>query len=289
MPKALGHAVARDRKARLDGRPATGISVATFGDASANHATATTAFNAAAWCAHQNVPAPVLFVCEDNGLGISVRTPTGWIETNFSRSGGIQWFSGDGLSLPSAWDATERAVQFVRTQRRPAFLHLSTVRLLGHAGSDVEQLYRAPAEIEANEAADPLLHSAALLIDGGWLSPEDVLELYADTRRRLAALAEEAVARPKLTTKHQVMEPLLRHDPEAVAAARVAAPEAERMEAFGGKLPELERRDRHMAIQLNRALLDILVARPEAIVFGEDVAKKGGVYHVTAALPKSSA
>jgi hypothetical protein len=44
-----------------------------------NHATAQTAFNAAAWTAYQKLPAPVLFVCEDNGIGISVKTPDGWI------------------------------------------------------------------------------------------------------------------------------------------------------------------------------------------------------------------
>ena len=37
------------------------------------------AFNAAQWTAYQGLPAPVLFVCEDNGIGISVKTPGGWI------------------------------------------------------------------------------------------------------------------------------------------------------------------------------------------------------------------
>jgi 2-oxoisovalerate dehydrogenase E1 component len=147
LPKALGYAVALDRKARLDGSPATGIAVCTFGDASSNHATSTTAFNAAAWCTHQNVPAPVLYVCEDNGFGISVRTPAGWIEHNHRHRAGIAYFGGDGLSLPNTWDAAQEAIEFVRSQRKPAFLHLRTLRLLGHAGSDVEQLYRTQEEI----------------------------------------------------------------------------------------------------------------------------------------------
>jgi len=47
--------------------------------------------------------------------------------------------------------AAKEAADWVRATRRPAFLHLRTVRLLGHAGSDVEQSYRSLDEIEAAE------------------------------------------------------------------------------------------------------------------------------------------
>ncbi len=39
-----------------------------------------------------------------------------------------------------------------------------------------------------------------------------------------------------------------------------------------------------VAVAINRALQDILDRYPEAIVFGEDVARKGGVYGVTRGL-----
>mgnify|MGYP001327598553 CR=1 FL=1 len=138
IPKAVGFAVANDRKARIRDERPRGIAVASFGDASANHSTATGAVNAAIWANHQNVPAPVLFVCEDNGFGISVRTPHNWIHAAYGSRPGLAYFAGNGLDLDDAYDAAKRAVDYVRTRRRPAFLHLSVVRLLGHAGSDVE-------------------------------------------------------------------------------------------------------------------------------------------------------
>lgn len=285
LPKAVGYGIALDRAARMEGRREDRIAVCTFGDASANHASAVTALNAACWATHQNVPVPVLFVCEDNGLGISVRTPQGWIGRAWGNRPGLRYVAGDGLDLASAYDAAAEAVEWVRTHRKPAFLHLRTVRLLGHAGSDVEQLYRTDEEIEATEALDPLLQSAALLIDGGWLTPEQVLALYEETRERLRALGREAVKRPKLTTREQVMEPLFTHDDERIAAGVRVAPEEARQAAFGrAGLPEASKRPRHLAVQLNRALLDTLVAHPESLIFGEDVARKGGVYHVTADL-----
>ena len=281
LPKAVGYAVCIDRMARIERRDETRISICTFGDASSNHSTATGAFNAAAWASHQRVPTPVLFVCEDNGMGISVRTPEGWVEAAHRTRSGITYFQGSGLDLPDACRAATAAVRHVRTTRTPAFLHLKTVRMLGHAGSDVEQLYRDPGEIEEVERQDPILNTANLLVSQGWMTPHDVAALYEDTRDRIAALATEAERRPHLSSAEEVMAPLA---PLVMPTTASVAPPDRRATIFRNRLPESEDRPRHMAIQINRALHDLLAAVDEAVVFGEDVARKGGVYHVTAGL-----
>ncbi len=82
LPRAVGLAFALPRAARLGidpPWPADSIVVTSFGDASVNHSTATGALNTAAYCAYQGLPMPLLAVCEDNGLGISVRSPAGWV------------------------------------------------------------------------------------------------------------------------------------------------------------------------------------------------------------------
>jgi len=294
LPKAVGAAVALDRASRLgvggaSSTPADAIIVCTFGDASANHSTATGAINTAAWTAFQHVPVPILFVCEDNGIGISVRTPAGWIASNYGTRTGIHYVWGDGLDLPHAYDAACAAVDHVRTTRRPAFLHLRTVRLLGHAGSDVEQTYRPLPEIEADEAADPVLATARLLVESGARTAEQVRWQYEDVRARVAALADEAARRPRLASAPEVTAPLAPRDLVAITdeAARPGAPAA-RAAFWGdkdGKLPEQERPS-HLAVHINRALGDLLAKYPELIVFGEDVARKGGVYNVTTELSR---
>ncbi len=55
---------------------------------------------------------------------------------------------------------------------------------------------------------------------------------------------------------------------------------------FGGRLPEDEG-PLTLAQSINRALHDELARRPQAMVFGEDVAVKGGVYGLTRGLRKS--
>jgi len=290
LPRAVGAAFFHDRARhiRLPSRyPDDAIFIASFGDASANHSTASGAFNAAGWATHQAIPLPILFVCEDNGIGISVATPEGWIERSIRAQPGIEYVKGDGLDLASAWDAAQKAIAFCRTKRAPVFLHLRTVRLLGHAGSDVEWGYRSPEQIEETERRDPLLHSARILVECGAATGRELLDLYEETRGRIAAAAHEAAGRRKLRTAAEIKAPLYDRDDAAILAeAGRPAPREERVRVFGGEeaLPERSDRPRHLSLQISLALRDLLAKYSDAFVFGEDVAKKGGVYYATAGL-----
>lgn len=292
LPKAVGAALSlpRLRRLRVESRwPIDSIIICSFGDASSNHAAAQTAFNAAAHAAHQRLPIPILFVCEDNGIGISVETPRNWVETNFSHRPGFTYFQGDGLDLIDAARATALAVHHCRSRRAPVFLHLRTVRMLGHAGSDAETEYHNWDQIESVEARDPLLASARLVVDHGLMTGREVLALYESTRQRVREASAYAAKAPKLTTGEMVRRPLAPSSPGPVAkeAKRVAPAEARAL-AFGGAAPLPEHgAPRHMGALINLGLHDLLAKYPEAIVFGEDVAKKGGVYHVTTGLTKT--
>lgn len=292
LPKALGTAIAIEQAGRIGHRlpvPADSVVVCSFGDASSNHAAAQTAFNAAAWTSYQQLGAPILFVCEDNGIGISVKTPRGWIESNFGQRRNLDYFFADGLDLEHGYAQTRRAVEHCRATRRPTFLHLRTVRLMGHAGTDFEVEWRSIEELMALESADPLIRTASMALASGLYTRETLLSLYEDVRRRCFAAAESAADRPRLTSLAEVIEPLAPYSPAAVAAEATRADHAERrLAVFGGvaRLPE-NLPPRHLAIQINQALTDLLAKYPESLVFGEDVAQKGGVYTVTKGLYKA--
>ena len=195
LPKAFGTAVAIGQARRIGHAlpiPDDSIAICSFGDASSNHATAQTAFNAAAWTAYQKLPAPVLFVCEDNGIGISVKTPDGWVARNFAHRPDLDYFAADGLDLATGYADVQRAVEHCRRTRRPTFLHLRTTRIMGHAGTDFEIEWRSLAELCAVEATDPLLRSAAIALESGLMSKDEVLALYEATRAKCFAAAEEA-------------------------------------------------------------------------------------------------
>ena len=88
LPKAVGTAFSIDRAKDLDiserKLKADSIVLCSFGDASVNHATALSAFNTASWVSNSGGHVPIIFICEDNGTGISVPTDEHWIEQNFS-------------------------------------------------------------------------------------------------------------------------------------------------------------------------------------------------------------
>ncbi|MFA7542542.1 MAG: thiamine pyrophosphate-dependent enzyme, partial [Lysobacterales bacterium] len=292
LPKALGTAVAIEQARRVGHElpvPADSIAICSFGDASSNHASAQTAFNTAQWTAYQRLPAPVLFVCEDNGIGISVKTPPGWIAQRYGNQPDLDYFFADGLDLARGHDQVAAAIDHCRRTRRPTFLHLQTTRIMGHAGTDFEIEWRSIEELVAVERTDPLLRSAAIALEAGLYTPEELLEHYQAIRARCFAAAEDADRRPRIETLDEVMRPLAPYRPDAVQAEATRQPDADaRLRVFGSeeKLPE-QQPPRHLAIQINNALHDLFAKYPQALLFGEDVAQKGGVYTVTKGLHKA--
>ena len=131
---------------------------------------------------------------------------------------------------------------------------------------------------------DPLVRTARWLVEAGIRSPDEVLDLYEAKRREVMSLAAEVCDLPRLTSPGAVMAPLALPEPCSVAALAGSEPPAgRRAELFGGRLPELEGA-LTLAQSINRALADVLAQYPESLVFGEDVADKGGVYGVTRGL-----
>lgn len=282
LPKAMGaafsihlaHRQAPAHKVLAD----DSIVVCSFGDASANHSTAQGAINAACWTSYQNIPMPLLFVCEDNGIGISVRTPKGWIEANYKQRPGLQYFHANGLDMLATYQAAQQAAEYVRKTRKPAFLHLDMVRLYGHAGSDVQTAYLSQAECEAWEANDPLLYSASLLTQQQLLSSQAVLDLYEAIDAECTTTAVEAVQRPRLKTAAEVMKSII---PPTRTCQAVTPINAETRQATFGSDARVLNEPQTLARLINWTLTDLMLSYPETILAGEDIGRKGGVYGVT--------
>ncbi len=282
LPKAVGAAysigLARRQPPEHRVLPDDGLVMCSFGDASANHSTAIGAINAAQWTSYQGVPLPLLLVCEDNGIGISTKTPRGWIAANFSSRPGLAYFACDGSDLYDTFRVATEAAEFVRTHRKPAFLHVRTVRLYGHAGADVATTYLSREELEVEEALDPLLHSVRLLDDAGALSRRQALDIYEQTEARVERIAAEVVTRPRLTTAAEVMASIV--PPPRLSALGNGPSSEARTAAFGGDAKAMES-PQIMSRLINWALTDLMLAHDEVVMMGEDIGRKGGVYGVT--------
>ncbi|MDP1581345.1 MAG: thiamine pyrophosphate-dependent enzyme [Candidatus Didemnitutus sp.] len=290
LPKAYGMAHALRRVKRLgltNGLKGDSIVLCSFGDASANHATALAGINAVRYAVRRGGDAPIVFLCEDNGIGISVETPPHWIRDNFSHQPHLAYYTLSG-TLDEMWEGATAAINHCRTTRRPVFIHMHTVRLWGHAGTDVETSYRSIAEIEAIEARDPLLANARRLIELGAATPEDLREMIADLQGRVDAACARVSRGARLTDVAEIVRPLAPYDEGKIRATAAVQATPEARAAHFGVLPEQNGSPlkRTMAAHINSALADEMLRFPEINLFGEDVGRKGGVYGVTGGLQK---
>jgi len=289
LPKALGTALAVGSGAASQHVlpvPDDSLVICSFGDASLNHAAAQATFNAAAWARHQQLRVPLVLVCEDNGWGISVPTPTDWVAQSMRARHGLAYFYADGRDVETAYEIVGQAVDHARRTQAPVFLHLRTIRLMGHAGTDFEIEYRDEAELTQAESQDPLLVTAKAVMTRGLMTSEAVLERYRGLHQMCLDKADWADSQGRLRTFEAITAPLAPFSGRQALAVESTLGEAEhahRQALWSDRLPE-SGGPKHMAVLINYALRDLLIKYPQALVFGEDVAKKGGVYTVTKGL-----
>ncbi|MEH6626478.1 MAG: thiamine pyrophosphate-dependent enzyme [Motiliproteus sp.] len=288
LPKAMGAAFSIPLAKRINHPgplPNDSVVLCSFGDASANHSTAQGAINCAAWIGYQQLPLPLVFICEDNGIGISTATPEGWIKANFSQRPGLHYLSCDGLNLLSCYRTAKQAERLARQQRQPVFLHIRMVRLLGHAGSDAEIAYLSQQQIEATEAHDPLLYSARLLLDNQVLSSTQICALYEKIAKEVSDAAQLCDRFPRLQNSQQVMASLIPPLAKFVRQLATLKPvsETQRQNLFQDQQKTMDQ-PQHMARLLNWTLTDLMQQHDNIVLAGEDIGAKGGVYNVTGRL-----
>ncbi len=288
LPKAMGAAWALGRNPSLEIQgaiPDDSVILCNFGDASFNHATSQSALNTAQYLAYKGTPLPLVFICEDNGIGISVETPANWVENCVRQRPAITYLQCNGLHLPDVVLAAQEAEEIARREQKPVFLHMKTVRLLGHAGSDTETQYHSQAQIDATEANDPLLHTARLLIEAGYMTSSEIVAAYEAIRERIAAEAASAVKLPKLSDSAEVCASVAPAFPEAPRPDVATQDLREKTFEVGRQFKYLEQ-PRNLCQLLNYAMTDLMLQYPQIVHFGEDVGRKGGVYSVSANLQK---
>ncbi len=283
LPRAVGmaYAVGRGRPLEIAGEghdwPHDAVVVCSFGDAAANRAAATAAFNAAGWLDRGGQRLPVLFVCEDNSDEPGAPAQDGWVADTLRFRPGLHYVAADGCDLTASYDAAARAVAWVRRYRRPAVLHLSMIRLMAPAGAEAR---RPEAELAAMISRDPVVASAALLVETGLATAEELLARYDEIGWQVRRVAEDVLAEPRLESVAEVTASIAPRHPAKVARAvteagdRVRADGSDRAKVLGDPLPE-DAGPLTLAQTINAALTDGLLAYPQMIVFGDHGAGGG--------------
>ncbi|WP_425450254.1 alpha-ketoacid dehydrogenase subunit alpha/beta [Virgifigura deserti] len=210
---------------------------------------------------------PVVFLCESNGW--SEMTPTRdiiKIDRLAKRASGygIRSATIDGCDPIAVRDSVQLAADAARNGEGPIFIECRTVRLWGHYNRDIEH-YRPKDDRTAAEASDPIALLQEKLIGAGVASDDRLAAIRRGVDEEIEALTEEALAAPL-------------PDPGTARDHVVAPPLATGAVASTG---EASAREMSFIEAVNAALRIELETRPEAVIYGEDVGRAGGIFGAT--------
>lgn len=261
VPIAAGVAMA----AKLRG---TGqVAVVSIGDGAMNQGSVHEAMNFAAVNR-----LPVIIVCENNGW--SEMTPISSMSRieDLARRADGYGFPGvvvNGNDPEAVHDAVQRAREAALRGEGPTLIECKTVRLSGHYNNDIEH-YRPKADIADAWDRDPIPACRSRVLELGLATEVALADLEEAVQMELAALADEVRALPAADPSESTDHVYAEACPEV--SARTGTPQGPNVMTY--------------QMALNAALAQELEARPEVIVYGEDVGVAGGIFGVTRKLQR---
>lgn len=181
LPIAAGSALAQKM------RGTDNVTVTFFGDGASNQGTFHESLNLASlW------KLPVIFVCENNGFGISVPV---WQSTSVKdiavRAAGytMPGHTIDGNDVLAVLDTVSQCLDRARKGEGPSLIEAKTYRWKGHWTGDPE-VYRTREEVEAWVAKCPIKRLKAHMIQQGLAAEKELILLEEQAARDV----EEAVS-----------------------------------------------------------------------------------------------
>lgn len=170
---------------------------------------------------------PVIYLIENNGyaMGTSVSRSSAFKDCLARRAEtyGIDW---DLFADADPYEMRARiqcAIERARERQRPTVLEISTYRYYGFTVADAMHMkYRAPEEIEARKARDPMVIWGRRLVEEGILDQAGLDQISHDAKAEAAAAVEfaESGLAPTLSEISQDVYWETDHDTESAKRGR---------------------------------------------------------------------
>ncbi len=232
---------------------------------------------------------PVVFGVENNQWALSVKRNAQTASKTIAQKAVAYGFEGifvDGNDIIASYEATKYAVDKARRGGGPTLIEYSTYRMGPHTTAElVSNKLKAPEEVAEWEKRNPITRFEKYLRHRGLLddrSKEAVTEA-AQARMTDAIAAYRATPAPPPTSifDYTFSSPtpnLVVERAENFGVEGTPAPDAPEPTVSGGK-PGVNIRN-----AVNMALREGMRRDEKVVIFGEDVAKNGGVFQVTRGL-----
>jgi TPP-dependent pyruvate/acetoin dehydrogenase alpha subunit len=187
----VGIAVGAALAAQLEGTDQ--LAVTFFGDGASNQGVTHEAMNLAAlW------KLPVIFVCENNGFGISVPVKESTSVDAISKRAagyGIPGYTVDGNDVFAIDAALQKALKRVKEGKGPTLIECMTYRWFGHWTGD-PQVYRTREEVEAWKQKCPIARLRDYMIKHDIFSESELDQVEQESQEAVAAATQFALESP---------------------------------------------------------------------------------------------
>ncbi len=214
---------------------------------------------------------PIIFLCENNGWGMSTPTSVVTAGIGIARRGeayGILYKTVDGNDVVAVSDQVVAALAMVRNGGSPVLLECRTWRMKGHSRGD-QNHYRDKEEEQLWTTRDPIERQRARLLDRKLATAETLDAIGAKARETVKVCMEKCRALPPARPETAFEK--------VYASAKVQNLESVNKDAAAPL--EFEQKPYWQAIQ--EAMTETMDRDPRYFVFGEDVAEYGGCFKVT--------
>jgi len=170
------------------------VSVSFFGDGASNQGTFHESINlASVW------KLPVIFICENNGFGISVPAKESTSVENISDRAhgyGIPGYTVDGNDVFAIDEVMEKAIARARAGEGPTLIECKTYRWLGHWTGD-PQVYRTREEVEAWKKKCPIKRLREYMIENKIATEKELDKIEMDVHNMVEAAEKFALESPQ--------------------------------------------------------------------------------------------
>ncbi|MGF1468609.1 MAG: thiamine pyrophosphate-dependent dehydrogenase E1 component subunit alpha [Sandaracinaceae bacterium] len=146
------------------------------------------------WASRPGAELPMLIVVANNAYGISTPAHTQHGEKRIVDRGiafGIRAFTCDGNDAEDSYLTLREALDYVRSERRPAILECHLSRLYGHSSSSGSN--RVPDEVDCLDVIEERLAAR------GWRSREESKALFAEHEARMQEAHKQVLTEPRPT------------------------------------------------------------------------------------------
>lgn len=214
---------------------------------------------------------PIIFLVQDNNWGISVTAAEARSMNAYEFAEGFKGLNRmkvDGSDFIASYEIMQKAIAFVREERKPVLVH-ATVPLLGHHTSGVrKEFYRTKDDLDAHALRDPVAKLHKQLIQSG------ISEQTVNT------IAEEA----KSTAAHAFEKAKAAEEPSVDSVSdHVFAPTPVTVET--GTRSPLRTEKTIMVDAALHAIEELMQKHTECLLYGQDVGRRlGGVFREAATL-----